>query len=249
MGQFILPGFNTADGSSNISDIHGHGTWVAGTIAALTNNGIGVSSVAPNVRMIPVRVSNFEDGSAYASDIAEGIALAADNGARVVNASYGASESLVVQSAASYMKSKGGLVVMSAGNENTNISYSNPIDIITVGATDLDDAKASFSNYGVPVDVSAPGVGIYTTDRMGGYSIVSGTSFSSPITAAAIALIMQSNPLLTPNEVEGVLLSSSDNVGLSMMGAGRVNVYASVQEALRLGLPPSPPSTISLQIK
>lgn len=100
----LLRGINTADNSSNTEDIAGHGTYVAGVVGAINNNGTGVSSIAPNTLIIPIRVTNLTSGSAYTSDLAEGVTWAADNGAHIVNASYAISFSSSVNSAADYLK-------------------------------------------------------------------------------------------------------------------------------------------------
>jgi len=172
----MLPGWNAADGSVNTTDVNGHGTAVAGTAAAATNNGVGVSGVAWNAKILPVRVTNNPDGSAYTSDIARGLSWAADNGADVANISFGVSGSATTTSAAQYMFSKGGLTVVSAGNSGIDPGYADNPYMISVSATDSNDAKASWSNYGAFIDVAAPGSYILTTNRGGGYGQWNGTS-------------------------------------------------------------------------
>ena len=232
----MLPGWNAADGSVNTTDVNGHGTAVAGTAAAATNNGVGVSGVAWNAKILPVRVTNNPDGSAYTSDIARGLSWAADNGADVANISFGVSGSATTTSAAQYMFSKGGLTVVSAGNSGIDPGYADNPYMISVSATDSNDAKASWSNYGAFIDVAAPGSYILTTNRGGGYGQWNGTSFSSPATAGVVALIMGANRNLTPDEVENVLESSAVKVASvdfhPYYGYGRVDAAAAVQLAL-----------------
>lgn len=132
-----------------------YGTKVAGTATAVANNGAGSSGLAWNARILPVRIS-MPDGRAYLSDMAKGIRWAADNGARIANISYGGAESLTVQSAANYMRSKGGVVVMSAGNSGGLNNFPASNAIIVASATDSKDARASWSSYGPYVDVAAP---------------------------------------------------------------------------------------------
>lgn len=232
----ILPGWNSVDGTSNTADIHGHGTAVAGTAAAITDNANGVAGVAWNAKILPVRITNDSTGYAYWSDIARGLSWAADNGADVANISYEAYKSSSITSAAQYMRSKGGLVVVSAGNSGVDTGYSDNPYMITVSATDSSDAKASWSNYGALVDVAAPGVSILTTNRGGSYGSWSGTSFSSPATAGVAALIMAANPNLTPDDIEKVLETSAVKVaGVDFhpyFGYGRVDAAAAVQLAL-----------------
>ena len=228
----LLPGWNAVDQSNDWADLKGHGTNVAGVIAAVTNNGIGVASIARDAKILPVRVSNRSDGVAYLSDIARAITWAADNGARVANVSYMVAGSTTIENAARYMRDKGGLVVSAAGNDGTDYGYSDSAAVITVSATTSSDVKASWSNYGNVVDVAAPGKGIWTTNKSGGYSAVSGTSFASPATAAVAALIFAADPTLTPDEVETVLETTAADLGDpgydTWYGHGRVDAAAAL---------------------
>ena len=183
----VVPGWNFFNNDANTSDVYGHGTLVAGTAAASSNNGIGVSSVAGGARIMPMRVTDTA-GMGYLSQMAQAITWAADHGARVANLSFEAAGGYsTVQSAAQYMKNKGGLVVTAAGNTGTQQSFAASDATIVVSATDGNDARTSWSSYGSFVDLAAPGVSIWTTTSGGGYGAVSGTSFSTPITAGAIA--------------------------------------------------------------
>lgn len=238
----LLPGYNSVDGTNNTTDIQGHGTATAGTVAAQTNNAIGVSSVAWGARILPVRISNNADGWAYWSDVARGLTWAADNGAQVANISYGVSGSSAVTSSAQYLRSKNGLVVAAAGNENTDPGFANNLSIISVSATDSNDLKASWSNFGAFIDVAAPGVSILTTSRGGGYGNWSGTSFASPITAGVVALIKSANPSLTVDDVERILKQSADNSDpngavTANFGHGRVNAAKAVSLAKEFSNP------------
>ena len=245
----LLPGYNAADGGTDWSDIHGHGTAVAGVAGAIANNGAGVASVAWGSTLLPIRVTNSSNGYAYFSDIARGLTWAADNGARVANISYGATPSSAISSAARYMKSKGGLVVVSAGNTGTDLGYNDNPDLISVSATNSSDAITSWSSYGNFIDVAAPGANIVTTrmnNTTGGWN---GTSFSSPVTAGVVALIMSANPYLSPAEVEDILKTSATDLGPAgwdnQYGHGRVDAAAAVQMALSMTAPPvdnTPPS-------
>jgi subtilisin family serine protease len=124
--------------------------------------------------------------------MAQGLTYAAARGVRVANISSSvAATSSSVLSAAQYMKNKGGLVFVSAGNTGVSVSTAPTTTMIPVSATDSNDAKASWSNYGDAIDLAAPGVSIYSTTTGGGYANVSGTSFSSPITAATVALMIE----------------------------------------------------------
>lgn len=231
----IVPGWNFYGNNADTADATGHGTSVAGAAAAMTDNGIGVSGVAGAARIMPIRVSDAT-GYAYYSTIAQGVTFAADNGARVANASFaGVFKSASVASAAQYLKSKGGLLFVSAGNSNINESSPANTAMIPVAATDSADQKASFSAYGDYVALSAPGVGIYTTGSDGGYRAPSGTSFSSPIAAGVAALMMAAKPSLTAAQVESLLYATATDLGTAgrdiYFGHGRVNAAAAVAAA------------------
>ncbi|WP_341326706.1 S8 family serine peptidase [Methylotuvimicrobium sp. KM2] len=234
----MLPGWNAVDGSTNSSDVHGHGTAVAGTAAATTDNANGVAGVAWNAQILPVRITNSSDGWAYWSDIARGLNWAADQSADVANISYGVSNSSAVTNAAQYMRSKGGLVVVAAGNDGVDPGFNDNPYMISVSATDSSDNKTSWSNYGAFIDVAAPGSSIQTTTRGGSYGSWNGTSFSSPVAAGVIALIQGANPTLTPDEVEQILKSSADKIAGDIhpyYGHGRINAAVAVEMAQSMG--------------
>ncbi|CAN5896930.1 hypothetical protein BH11PSE8_BH11PSE8_12530 [soil metagenome] len=231
----LVPGWNFYDNNADTSDRSGHGTLVAGAAAAITDNGVGVAGVAGGSRLMPIRVAD-PTGYAYYSTIAQGVTFAADNGARVANASFsGVFTSAAVGSAAQYLKSKGGLLVVSAGNSGINEGAAASTTMIPVSATDGADALASWSSYGSYVAVAAPGVGIWTTGSDGGYRSVSGTSFSAPITAGVIAMMMSAKPTLSAAQVESLLYSTAVDLGAAgrdmYFGYGRVNAAAAVAAA------------------
>ena len=235
-GQLVA-GWNSVSNNEDTADIYGHGTQVAGTAAATTNNSIGVAAIGLSANIMPIRISNRSDGGAYWSDIARGLTWAADHGADVANISYSVTNSSSVSSAAEYLRSKRGVVVVAAGNDGTDPGWGDNPAVISVSATTSSDSKASWSNYGDYIDVSAPGAGIQTTTNGGGYGSVSGTSFASPATAGLIALIMGANPDLSPDEIESILEASADDlVGGSdwhaYYGHGRINAAAAVAMAL-----------------
>lgn len=231
----LLSGWNSYDNNSDTSDVHGHGTMVSGVVAALSNNNLGVTSIAWNARILPVRVSG-PTGTAYSSTIANGLTWAADHGADVANISYAVSGSATIKNAANYLRSKGGLVFVSAGNNGSELGTAPDSAIITVSATTSSDTLAGWSNYGDVIDLSAPGAGIWTTTRGGGYSAVSGTSFSSPAGAAVAALVMAVDPSRSADEVESLLKQYSTDLGSPgqdiYFGYGRVDAAAAVAAAL-----------------
>jgi hypothetical protein len=232
-----LPGFNTVDNSSNSAPMTSHGTSVAGVIGAVGNNALGVAGVSWQPQLLPVRITNLPDGYAYCSDMAEGIRYGADQGARVVNLSYnwGACPS-TIDAAAADARGKGALVVTAAGNDNADISTRpDSPSFLAVGATDEADAKASFSNWGTPIDLVAPGVNIMTTSSHTAYVAQSGTSLASPVVTGVAALILSLNPALAPAQVEEYLLATATDLGTlgddSTFGRGLVNAGAALQLA------------------
>ena len=239
----IVSGWNFYDNNSDTSDIDGHGTGVAGTAAAVGNNGAGVSGVAMNCRIMPIRVSDAT-GYAYYSTMANAVTYAADHGVRVANLSFKASNSSSVRSAAQYLNSKGGVLTVSAGNDGLfDLTADNPY-VLTVSATDSTDTLASWSSTGNNVDLAAPGVSVLLTMEGGGYGWGSGTSFSAPCVAGVAALVISANPGLSATGVMDILKQTADDLGApgwdSSYGYGRVNAYEAV---LAAGGNPAPDTT------
>lgn len=249
----MVAGYNFYDDNTNTADVCGHGTKVAGAAAAVTNNALGVAGVAGKARIMPVRIAFVSAGSCYAyySTMASGLTWAADHGARIANISYATvPASLAVRSAADYLRSKGGLLFVSAGNYNRDEGLTPTTSMIPVSATASNDARAGFSSYGAFVALSAPGSGIYSTVKGGGYSGVNGTSFSSPIAAAVGALVMSANPALTASQVEEILFSTALDLGAAgrdmYFGYGRVNAAAAVAAALSTPVPDTAAPSVSV---
>ena len=231
----MIPGWNVYDNNSNTSDVYGHGTAVAGTFAALSDNLTGVSSVIWNCLIMPLRISD-PSGWATSTAVAKALTYAADHGARVANISYAFSTDSTAKTAAQYFQSKGGVVTMSAGNDGAVLASPDNPYVLTVSATTSSDLKASWSTTGNLIDLSAPGVGIYATNRGGGYGSWSGTSFSAPIVAGVAALVISANPNLSPSQVQTILKTSADDLGTAgwdpTYGSGRVNAFRAVNLAL-----------------
>lgn len=232
----IIP-YNFVDSNTNVTDVTGHGTAVAGAAAAVTNNLLGVAGVAGKAKILPIRITNTDGWASYAN-MAKAITYAADKGVRVLNCSYGGgANSSTIQSAAAYMVSKGGVVVWSAGNDNADLGFYDNPNIILVSATDQNDVRTSWSSFGAYVDVAAPGIDIYvptyTSDSSYGKGV--GTSFSSPIIAGVVAQMLAVNPALTSKTVDSILKSTAVDLGTSgediYYGAGRVNALAAVTKA------------------
>lgn len=230
----LLPGHSWINYNDDTRDLTGHGTSVAGAAAAITNNSRGVAGVAWANPIMPLGVSDSA-GSASYSNIASAIIYAVDRGVKVINISLaGSSYSSTLEYAVNYAWNRGALVICSAANYNTSTLYYPAAlkNAVAVAATDSADKKASYSNYGDWISITAPGSSIYTTLRGGGYGSKSGTSFSSPIAAGLAALIWSINPELTNAEVLDILQSSADDLGAAgfdpIFGHGRINALAAL---------------------
>lgn len=243
-----------------------HGTHVAGTVAAQTNNGNGVAGTAFGSRVQHVRV--LGRGGGYTSDIADGIIWASGGSvpgvpsnptpAEVINLSLGGSGACgsTTQNAINGAVSRGTTLVIAAGNSNVNVSGASPANcsnIIAVAATDRNGARASFSNYGTGIDVSGPGVGILSTLNSGStspgsesYASYNGTSMAAPHVAGVVALMQAaaSSPL-TPAQIESTLKSTARALPGSCSGgcgAGIINAKAAVDAVSGGGTEPPPPT-------
>jgi len=243
--NLILPGYNSYLNNTYVEDTVGHGTMTAGCVGARGNNGLGVAGMAWGIKLLPIRITYADGvGSAYVSDMAEGLTYAADHGARVINCSFSGYNASAIEAAAKYCRGKGALVCFAAGNSAVDMTagYPDTTNIVVVGATTAANTLASWSNYGKPVDVVAPGENILTTSLGGGYATVSGTSFAAPITAGLAALLFSVNPRLTPADVESLITKTCKDLGT----AGNDNTYgygliqADAAVALAAGTPPAP---------
>lgn len=236
-----------------------HGTHVAGTIAAIANNNEGIAGVAPEAKIVPVRVLGACGG--FDSDITDGIIWAAGGSVRgvpanqhpaqVINMSIGSEGTCTTpyRQAIAQANKRGSIVVVAAGNNNFDASKSSPgncEDVITVGATDKNGKRSYFSNYGSRVDVSAPGGdrrywggGILSTLNAGktapgkaDYAEYQGTSMAAPHVAGIVALMKAVDPKLTYAQAKKALQSTSQNVECdqSACGSGIVNAARAVQQ-------------------
>jgi serine protease len=248
----VLPGIDLVAGTEGVStDPNGHGTHVAGTIAAVTGNGTGVTAVAPHAKILPIRALDA-DGAGYMSDTATGIVYATDHGADVINMSLGGTESsAAVSNAISYARSKGVVVVAAAGNSRANgspTSYPAADDgVIAVASTTSDDVYSSFSNRGDYIDVAAPGSAIISTYPQASgsaYVSMSGTSMAAPHVAAIAALLKSYNADLTPDQIQQAMQTSAVDLGTpgkdSDYGYGRVDAAAALAAIIPATTDPAP---------
>ncbi|CCQ47166.1 subtilisin BPN' [Pseudarthrobacter siccitolerans] len=230
--------------SRNNEDNYGHGTHVAGIVAAFADNSIGVAGVCPGCTILAGKVLS-DTGMGSSSGLANGINWAVKSGAKIINMSLAVGASTTLQTAVNNAWNANVLLVAAAGNGNsTTMMYPGAYtNVIAVGATNNRDEKASFSTYGTWVDVAAPGVSVYSTfpnhrfvlareyNRSQGYDIGSGTSMSSPIVAAVAALAWSTNPGWTNSDVRAKVEATTDPVGVIGVdwAHGRVNAYNAVK--------------------
>ncbi|MCU0852463.1 MAG: S8 family serine peptidase [Thermoplasmata archaeon] len=212
-----------------------HGTHVAGVVGAVINNGIGVAGMA-NVRLMAVKVMN-DSGEGTDATVASGIRWAVDNGAHIVTMSLGVDgPSTVLENAINYATNRGVLTVAASGNSGSSyVSYPAAYDpVIAVGAVDSTSRHASFSNYGTGLDISAPGVQIYSTQGGGSYQYLSGTSTAAPYVAGIAGLMLSVNPALTAEEIGTVINSTATDISRvgydTLTGWGIINAFGAVEQ-------------------
>lgn len=254
----VIAGYNFIDNNENTLDDVGHGTHVAGILGAFTSNGIGMSGVMWQVRMIPVKVCNLEEECPLDA-VASGVSYAVSRYARIINMSLGTEpgdpDPLTLHNAVSAANDAGMIVVAAAGNENNNndvapvypASYDFP-NVISVAATDQHDMRAPFSNYGYKVHVAAPGVYIISTIPLGTYpdsclsspdsrfAFCDGTSMSAPHVSGLAGLILSYYNYFNYSQVRGTVLKFVDDKKPTLDGwiwsGGRINAYRSLASLL-----------------
>jgi subtilisin len=230
-------GWNFADNTNNVRDVNGHGTHVAGTIAG-GNNGFGVTGIAYDAQIMPVKVLN-DDGVGSSNSVANGIYYAVNNGARVINLSLGGNfPNSAIENAIQYASSQGAVVVMAAGNNGFPFtsfpaSYASNWGL-AVGAVDRNNNLANFSNRAgrnaFPY-VTAPGVGIYSTVPGNQYASYSGTSMATPHVAGVVALMLSANPNLTDADIRQILIETASN-STPIAISGAFNLSHVIAEAI-----------------
>ncbi len=228
-------GYDFANNDGDPMDDNNHGTHCAGTIAGVGNNGVGVTGVNWKAKVAALKFLKA-NGTGNISDAVRALIYATTMGFKVTSNSWGGGGfSLTMSNAITAAKNAGFLFVAAAGNSATNIdgspfypaSYSHP-NVIAVAATNRNDALATFSNYGaVSVDLSAPGVDIYSTLRNGGYALFSGTSMATPHVAGAAVLLWNTNTSLGYADVKNKILTSVDalpSLTGKVVSNGRLNI-------------------------
>lgn len=246
---------NDKPGSGNGNTGHSekdesHGSHVSGIVAATRNNGKGVDGVATNVKIMAIR--SVSNGDEYDKDVALGIRYAVDNGAKVINTSFGKAFSPNkewVYEAIKYAADKDVLIVNAAGNDGKNVDVEKTFpndapdlvneisdNFLTVGAMSAnynEKLPATFSNYGkINVDVFAPGVQIYSTFPDNTYESISGTSMASPSTAGVAALIRSYYPQLSASQVKRIIMNSGTKINMDVIKPGTGPRYRKAEEKI-----------------
>jgi subtilisin family serine protease/Ca2+-binding RTX toxin-like protein len=237
-----IRGWDFAYNDNNPMDVQGHGTHVSGTIAGKGNNGVGVTGVAWNAKIMPLKFLD-DTGSGSTSNAISAINYATAKGVKITNNSWGGGGySQALYDAINAAGQQGALFIAAAGNESNNndtlpsypASY-NLANIISVASTTRTDSLSSFSNYGLTsVDLGAPGSNIYSTTPNNTYSTYSGTSMASPHVAGAAALVWSENPTWTAQQVKNTLMNTGDSIaalaGKTVSGK-RLNVFNALAAA------------------
>lgn len=238
------PGRNLFMGADEVGapdvDTVGHGTHVAGIISAVANNGVGVAGVAPESRILPIRVLG-PDGRGRSGDVIAAVRLAADSGARVINLSLGGDqESPALSDAIRYAHDKGALVVAAAGNDGPTAAPKWPAAFeltIAVAFTDQLNVPSARSQSGEYIDIAAPGVSILSTAN-GDYGYSSGSSMAAGFVSGAAALLFAAQPTLTNAQVRDILLRTATDIAAPgidpLTGYGLLNLRAAFDELARL---------------
>lgn len=218
-----------------------HGVHVSGLASAVTDNGIGIASIAKNARLMIVKTGADDNASAIYKGY-EGIIYAVDHGAKIINCSWGGpGGGAYGQDVINYAVSKGCLVVVAAGNSKTDepiypAAYKGAFAVANVTS---DDIKASSSSYGYHVAIASPGTGIYSTTNKDTYGYKSGTSMAAPIVSSAAALVLAKNPTLSGAQIGEILRLTADDIYTNnpanapykdQLGSGRLNVLRAIQE-------------------
>lgn len=210
-----VPGYNFIDSNEDTSDDNGHGTHVAGLVAAATDNRQGTAAVCPDCKVMPLKVLD-EQSSGTLFDVVKAITHATDKGAKIINMSLTSDVcSNSLQEAIDYAWNRGVLLVAAAGNFNSD----KPIypaackRVISVGAIDEEKSRARYSNYGETIDFVAPGTDVYSTFLNGEYTRISGTSMATPIVSGIAALVWSRSPQSTNSELEKQLQQAVQDLG------------------------------------
>lgn len=232
-----INGYDVASNDNNPnppSSAYSHGTHVTGCASPATNNSTGVAGIGFSCKIIAVKATTSSSAITNGYD---GIVYAVAAGADIINMSWGGTaSSTTAQNIITWASSQGIVLVAAAGNNNSSTVFypAGYTEVIAVAATNSNDTKASFSNYGTWVDVSAPGNNIYATYYGNTYANNSGTSMASPVVAGLCGLMLSLNPYLTPTDIRNCLTSTAVNINAlnpsysGQLGSGRIDANAAM---------------------
>jgi serine protease len=235
-----INGYDVGDNDNNPNPLNSswdHGTHCAGIASARTNNSIGIAGMGFSCKLIAVKATTNSASSSSVTNGYDGVIYAVNAGADVISMSWGGtSNSTTAQNVISWASAQGCVLVAAAGNSNVNTQFypAAYTQCIAVAATNSNDTKASFSNFGSWVDISAPGNNIYSTLPSNGYGNMSGTSMACPLVAGLCGLMLSLNPALTPSDIRTCLSSSAVNINTlnpsysGQLGAGRIDAAAAM---------------------
>jgi thermitase len=258
----LVAGYDFVNDDDQPDDDMGHGTHVAGVIAAALDNGQGVAGVCPNCRLMPVKVLNENNVGSW-SQLAQGILFAVDNGARVINLSLGASVPSETMAAAIQYALDGGVVVVAAAGNNGSDAPFYPASlegVIAVGATTITGERWSRSNFGSYIDLVAPGALIYSTyydlnNIYHGYTYMSGTSMAAPFVSGVAGLLLSATRDLSAQQVADAMMAGAEDLGAggwdTDFGNGRVSAMGALKLPVlgltdKLGHVESPSQSVTL---
>ncbi len=236
-----IANFDTDPTPPNSNSNWKHGTHTSGIACASTDNGIGIASIGFNCGLMAVKAtSDFSSNPKIIDFGYEGIEWAALNGADVISCSWGGESSITGQITIDDAYNSNAIVVAAAGNDGKNTPYYPAAfdHVIAVAAVGKADGKAGFSNYGSWVDVSAPGISIYSTLPGNTYGTLDGTSMATPMVAGLCGLVRALNPGLSYDQVVSDVINSADNIDaqnpnfIGQLGSGRINAFRAVEAAL-----------------
>lgn len=257
-------GYDVADGDGNpnppagitAADAFNHGTHCAGIASAVTHNGVGIASLGFKTKIMAVKCTrNSEPGNVISASL-DGIVYAIRNHADIISMSFsGKGNSITSDLVLKTANAKGIVLIAAAGNDNVSTPYypaASP-GVISVGATNQNDEKATFSNFGPTIDLMAPGVSIYSTIGSSDhdYGFNSGTSMACPMVAGLAALMLAARPDLSPQQIEAYLKNNADNIAANnpgftgQLGAGRINAQKTLAHIGAVGLISRPQLTAS----
>jgi thermitase len=227
-------GYNFGDNNADPGDALGHGTGVAGIIAAVANNGVGIAGLAPAVRLLPIKVSAADSTAFSASSVAQAVDYAVARGARVINLSlvFDQSTELLRQAIQSALD-RGIAVIVAAGNSAGPVAFPATMPgVIAVAATDRQGGLYVTSNRGPEIVIAAPGADILTTTLGAGYVNRSGTSFAAPMVAGAMAALMSINPSVPAATLVSLLRAAATPVVGQSSGQSSSQPFGQLQAGL-----------------